>query len=177
LSSKIQPSNNQRGAANAVEARGDVTDNGAAADNIVIWAKRPNLAKIASGLAPSITPAVEPRPQDASSWSTPWSWIWDSIVMGYALYAASMYPGAFLLEQHDGIEHPVDAPNRGSPDVCRARPAACETKMPGRCGHAAIAVAPWRRRMWSGPSRNLVAALWAQWRRERDIKKGMAARE
>lgn len=114
MPSRIQPSIHQRGAANAAKARGAVTDNGAAAENIVIWAKRSNLAKISPDLAPSITPAAEPRPQDRSLRSTLWSWIWDSIVMGYALYAASMYPGAFLPEEHGGAEHPVDAPNRDS---------------------------------------------------------------
>jgi hypothetical protein len=135
LPSKIQPSiserraNYQHGAANADEARSDVTDNGVAADNILIWAKRFNLAKISPDLGPSTTSAAEPGPQTTSLWST-LAWIWDSIVMGYALYAASMYPGAFLPEQHGGTEHPTDAPDRGSPEVWRARSATRETEMP-----------------------------------------------
>jgi hypothetical protein len=124
MSSKGQPSINQQAsndphrAANANDARPDVTDNRASADNMLIWAQRSHLTKTSPDLVPSIRPSAEPG--DTSLWSSLLSSIRESIVERVALYGASTHPAGFLADRYFGTEGPIKTANEGSSEKCYA---------------------------------------------------------
>lgn len=149
----------------------------ASADNILIWAPRADPAKVSPGLAASVPSTAELGSQTTGLWSTLWSTVGQSIVEGFALYAAAMYPGALLEDEYRGTEPPINAPNGGAFKAGSARSNASEPARPGPRRHPTFIVTPQRRTMWGSSLRNPVATLWAHWRRERDIKKAVAALE
>jgi hypothetical protein len=181
MSSKGQPSINQQAssdphrAANVNDARPDVTDNRASADNILIWAQRSHLTRNSPELAPSITPTAEPG--NTSLWSSLLSSVLESIVERVALYGASTHPAGFLADRYFGAEEPIKTADEDSSETCYAPSVASAPATSGLRWHSSLVVAPPRRRMWGASSRNPVATLWAQWRRERDIKNAVAALE
>jgi uncharacterized protein YjiS (DUF1127 family) len=181
MSSKGRPSFNQQAsndpnrAANVNDARLEVIDNWASADNMLIWAQRSHLTKTSPDLVPSITPTAEPG--NTSLWSSLLSSIRESIVERVALYGASTHPAGFLADSYFGTEEPIKTANEDSSETCYAPSVASAPAPSGRRWHSAFVVAPQRRSMWGGSSRNPVATLWAQWRRERDIRNAVAALE
>jgi hypothetical protein len=172
MSSKGQPSINQQAgnnphrAANADDARPIVTNNRASADNILIWAQRSHLSQSSPDLAPSTTPTTEP--DNTGLWSSLLSSIRDSIVERVALYGASTHPAGFLADRCFGTEEPIETANEDTSETCYGPFLASASATSRRRWHSAFVVAPPRRRMWGASSRNPVATLWAQWRRERD---------
>ena len=181
MSSKGQPSVIQQASkdphreVNANDARPDVTDNRASADNMSIWAQRSHLTKTTPDLVPSITPSAEPS--NTSLWSSLLSSIRESIVERVALYGASTHPAGFLVDRYFSTEELMKTANEDSSETCYAPSVASASVTSKRLWHPAFVVAPQRQRLWGGSSRNPVATLWAQWRRERDIKNAVAALE
>ena len=102
MSSKRKPSTKKPGrndpcdTSSIGEARPGVSDSPASPNNILISAPYANLANVAPDLTPSITPTDL---QFGPPYATPWTWIWETMIEGFTLYSAAIYPTMFLPAQ------------------------------------------------------------------------------
>jgi hypothetical protein len=122
MSSKRQPSINQPAsnglnrAANAIDARPEVTGNRTSAGNILVRIQRSRPTKISPDLVPLITPTAEPG--YGSLWSSLWSSIRESIVERVALCGASTHPAGFLADRYLGTGESIKTANEDA-SKCR----------------------------------------------------------
>jgi hypothetical protein len=115
--------NDQHHPSTVGEARLGVSESPASSNNVLIWAQYSKLAKVKPNLAPSITPADLEfgRPS-----ATLWTWICESMMLGFALYGASIHPTTFLPVHYYGTEQPINPPSEVSSEKCDADPAPSE---------------------------------------------------
>jgi hypothetical protein len=155
-------------------ARPGAGDSPALSNNIVIWAQYAHLARVAPGLVPPITSTdLKIGRLTATLWTSVWTSVWAAILEGFTLYGASIHPIGFLPVQYYGAEQ--HTPNEISSETRPAPPTPPETAMPESSSLSSPLVMRQSRRMWARAWSRSAATLWAQWRRERDIRKAVTA--